>query len=108
MPILTERVEWSRPRKPRSPELSLDEQANAKLAVRFLRARLGSWVTLAERTGLSVAILRHSTAKRGRVSANVVLRVARAAGVPLEDVLLGAWPGNACPTCGHVTEGGAT
>ena len=108
MPILTERVEWSLPRKPRSPELSLEEQAHAKVAVRFLRARLGSWATLAERTGLSIAILRHTMGKRSRVSANVALRVARVAGVPLEDVLRGAWPGNACPTCGHVTEGGST
>jgi hypothetical protein len=107
MPILRERVEWSRPRKPRSPELSLEEQASAKLAVRFLRARLGSWATLAERTSLSVAILRHTQARRARITANVALRIARAAGVPLEDILRGAWPGNACPTCGHVTEGGS-
>jgi hypothetical protein len=107
MPTLTKRVEWSRPRKPRSSELSLDEQANAKAAVRFLRVRLGSWADLAAKTDLSEAILTHSVARQSRITANVALRVARAAGVPLEDILRGAWPGKACPLCGHVTEGGA-
>jgi hypothetical protein len=107
MPILTERVTWRRPRKPRSSELSLEEQAHAKMAIRFLRIRLGSWATLAERTSLKPGILRFSVGPRNRVTANVALRVARAAGVHLEDVLRGAWPGNACPHCGHVTEGGA-
>jgi len=103
MPILKERVEWSRPRKPRSPELSPDEQARAKVAVRFLRERLKSWEALAEATGCSIAILRHTQGRRNRVTANVALRVARAAGVPLEDVLSGAWPAEgACPLCGRV------
>jgi hypothetical protein len=107
MPILTERVTWRRPRKPRSSELTLEEQAHAKTAIRFLAIRLGSWANLADRTDLSLAILRHSASPRSRVTANVALRVARAAGVHLEDVLRGTWPGNACPHCGHVTEGGA-
>src|SRR5580692_4324345 len=101
MPILRERVEWQRPRKPRTPELPLDEQENAKKAIRFLRVRLGTWADLAAKTGCSEAILRHSQVKRRRVTANVALRVARAAGVHLEDVLSGAWPGHACPHCGQ-------
>jgi hypothetical protein len=108
MAILRERIEWSRPRKLRTPELGLDEQEHAKNAIRFLRVRLGTWADLAAKTGCSEAILRHSQVKRRRVSANVALRIARAAGVPLEDILSGAWPGHACPHCGHVTGGGAS
>jgi transcriptional regulator with XRE-family HTH domain len=102
MPILKERVAWSRPKKPRGPDLSPDERARVKAALVFLRCRYGSLRALAEAMGLKFATVGYAVSKRGNPSAGVALRAARAAGVPLEDVLSGAYPKpGACPRCGR-------
>jgi hypothetical protein len=109
MPILRERIEWSRPRKVRAPDLLPEEQAHVKAAIRFLRLRHGSWPKLETATGVKANTLQWATRKRTSVTAGIALRVARAAGAPIDDVLRGAWPPvGACPRCGHVTEGGAS
>lgn len=73
-----------------------------KAALAFLRLRHGTWAALSRAMGLKKATVTAATGKRGGVSAGVALRAARAAGVPLEDVLSGAWPKpGACPHCGR-------
>ncbi len=106
MTILAKRSEWrlARPSNEtrRSSDLTPEEQANAKAALRFLATRLGSGAKLAAAMGSNLAAVRHASKKRGAVSAGIALRVARVAGVPLEDVLSGAWPkAGACPHCGR-------
>lgn len=109
MAILRERVEWSKPRKVRAPDLLPEEQANVKAAIRFLRCRVGSWLALETATGVKVKTLQWSSGKKTGVTAGVAIRVARAAGASIDDVLRGAWPpAGACPHCGQVTEGGAS
>ncbi len=81
-----------------------DEQANAKVALRFLRTRAGSWVALAKMTSVTVATLRYTASMRGEVGADIALEIARLAGVPVEEILTGAWPKDgACPYCGAVS-----
>lgn len=95
---------WRRPRASgaREPVLTPAEQANVKTVIRFLRHQLGQ-VALAMALGMSRRALKHTTERRRRTSAALALRVARVAGVPLEDVLSGAWrPAGACPMCGRL------
>jgi hypothetical protein len=106
MGILREPRVWAKPRptdKPRqSSDLTPDEQANVKAAIRFLALRFGTFAKLAEAMGAKRGTVLYATSKGSGVSAGIALRAARAAGVPLEDVLGGAWPKvGACPRCGR-------
>ena len=106
MGILYERKSWSKSRPPnttqRSTDLTVEQQANAKATLRFLATRHGSARQLAEAMGAKVRTVRAALEVRGRVSAGLAVRVAKVAGVPLEDVLGGAWPPpGACPHCGR-------
>jgi hypothetical protein len=103
MAILTHPVAWRRPRGPSVRERDLDEAqlGNVKLAVEFLRTRLGTRRKLAAALRLLPSTLARATLREPRVSLRTALRVARLAGVPLDDVLGGAWPGERCPWCGH-------
>lgn len=104
MPVLRERVAWSRPKVPRGPDLTPEEAKHVKAALAFLRARYGSWPKAAAAMGLKPVSVRYVASKRGGVTAGVALRAARAAGVPVEDILSGAWPKpGTCPHCGCVS-----
>jgi len=105
-PVLSAPVRWARPRDPsktrRSSDLTPEEQANAKAALRVLRARVGGARQLAEALSANHATLLAALSRRGKPSAGLALRAARLAGVPLEDVLSGAWPApGSCPHCGR-------
>lgn len=105
MPILRERISWSRPKVQRGPDLSPDEQKAVKVALRFLAKRHGSVAKLAEAMAVKRATVQEATTARGAVTAGVALKAARVAGAPMEDVLAGRWPrAGACPYCGR--EGG--
>jgi hypothetical protein len=102
MPVLRERIGWSRPRRPRGPDLTPDEATHVKAALAFLAARYKTWPALAVAMGLKLATVRYAACKGKGVSAGVALRAARAAGVPLEELLAGTWPPTgACPVCGR-------
>jgi hypothetical protein len=64
--------------------------------------RLGSYAKLAEALGAKPATVNDSMHRSGKPSVALALRAARLAGVPLEDVLSGAWPKEgSCPMCGR-------
>jgi hypothetical protein len=78
------------------------EMANAKAAIRFVAVKLGGSAKLAAALEVTRASIDAARLTRGRLSAGLALRVARLAGVPLEDVLSGAWPKpGSCPHCGR-------
>jgi hypothetical protein len=78
------------------------EIANAKTAIRFVAVKLGGSAKLAAALEVTRASIDAARLTRGRPSAGLALRVARLAGVPLEDVLSGAWPKpGSCPHCGR-------
>jgi len=65
-------------------DLTAKEQDNVRAAIRFIHARCGTWVNAA------------------KVSASTAVRVARFAGVTVDDVLTGKYPpAGTCPHCGH-------
>ena len=77
-------------------DLTATEQANARAALRFLHARLGRWETLAK------ALHSHKRSLRNPASASMAVRVARLAGVGVDDLLAGRFPPpGMCPHCGH-------
>jgi hypothetical protein len=105
-PILSEPKRWARPRDPsktrRASDLTPDEQSNAKAALRVLRARHGTTCQLALALSANPKTVLYAVSARGKPSAGLALRAARLAGVPLEDVLSGAWPkSGSCPHCGR-------
>lgn len=107
MSILRKRETWVRPaseeRKRGAPAagLSPEEQRNLHAAMQFLRVRFGSWKAIADVTGLAEGTL---CAKPRDLGPGLAIRVARAAGEPLEDILTGKWPrAGACAHCGRST-----
>jgi hypothetical protein len=104
MAILRERVSYREARPANetrhSSDLTQDEQKNARAAIRFLAKRHGTYAKLAKAMGANLGTVRAAT-QRGIVSAGIALRVARVAGVSVEDVLGGRFPvAGACPLCG--------
>lgn len=104
MTILTERKTWSRQRPQNetrhSSDLTPEEQTNARAALRFLRAKLGGIEKLS--AAMQAKPVTVAMALRRNLTAGIALRVARAAGVPLEEILAGHYPApGACPHCGR-------
>jgi hypothetical protein len=104
--ILRERVVWTKTRPSnetrRSSDLTPEEQANVKTALRFLVKRHGTARKLAGAMKANFGTVAAAILARGTVSAGIALRAARVAGVPLEEVLAGRWPvSGACPHCGR-------
>lgn len=105
MTILRERKTWERPRPVRettpADELTADQEEYVRAALRFARVRYGAWKRLAKALGMKHFTLWQATQRRRRrPTAGLALRVARLVGVPVEDVLSGAWPKDGqCPTC---------
>lgn len=103
MAILTHPVAWRKPRGPNARPRDLDDEqlANVKRAVIYLRVQLGTGAKLAKALRVPAVTVNRATASRPSISLRTVLRVARLAGVGLDDVLGGAWPGERCPHCGR-------
>ena len=105
MAILTERTSWKRAKGPGryTPDLTAEEIANARRALRVMLRRFGSWGAAADAMGAKAATLEAAVNERkGKPSVGLALRVARVVGVPLEDILAGTWPKEgACPMCGR-------
>ena len=86
----------------RTPDLTPDEIVNVKRALRVLKVRHESIAALAAVLGVNEETLRNATVRQRKPSVGLALRAARLAGVPLEDVLSGAWPKvGSCPHCGR-------
>jgi hypothetical protein len=83
-----------------APPLTAQEQAHVRLAIRYLRVRLGSWVAVARTVRIKRATVRR-VRDGGRVRPYVAARVARAVSVRVEDLTRGKYLGpDPCPNCG--------
>jgi hypothetical protein len=81
------------------------EQTNTLIALRILRARVGTWRLLAKALGFQPSTLRNVKKQRKRVSINMAFAVSRLAEVTFDDVTMGCWPGpGSCPHCGHIAQ----
>lgn len=87
-------------------DLTAQEQAHVRAALKFLRARCDGWEPVSKllriRRDSLVAVSSGET-----VSASMAVRVARLAKVGIDDLLAGKFPpAGTCPYCGHVKEPG--
>jgi hypothetical protein len=91
-------------------DLTHDEQERVRAAMRFLRVRSGGWKPLAKALGFKAHTVRHVKGREKNVSPTMALRVARLAGVSVDDLLVGRFPPErACPRCGYFpADGGAS
>jgi hypothetical protein len=82
---------------------SAREAANVRLALRFLRTRMGGAEKLAAALNkMKTKLVEKFCAAKGRPIAGLAIRAARVARASVEDFLNGAWPAaGACPHCGH-------
>jgi len=89
-------------------DLTPQEQVNARTALRYLKARCGGWAPLVH--ALRYKQMTMANALVGRpVTVAMVFRMARFAGVPVDDLLTGNFPpAGTCPYCGHRKEDGET
>lgn len=84
-------------------DLDQKEQNHVRLALRFLRRRLGTWATVADALHSAPKTIDNVVNGYNNVSASLAIRVARLAGVMVDDLLVGKFlPPGACPNCGHV------
>lgn len=84
-------------------DLDQKEQEHVRSALRFLRRRLGTWATVADALRSAPKTIDNVVNGYNNVSASLAIRVARLAGVMVDDLLVGKFlPPGACPNCGHV------
>ncbi len=87
-------------------ELTTREQANVRVVLRALSVRHGGMALFAARFGLSYEHMRKVLYGVAPAGAATAIRVAHAAGVPVDDVLSGRYPGSdVCRHCGHAIDG---
>jgi hypothetical protein len=89
-----------------APAVATDFTAREIAAVRgalnFIHSRCGTWETVGRVLRIPGSTLGNVAGGHRPVSAKLVLRVARFAGVGLDDVLTGKFPApGTCPACGH-------
>ena len=83
-------------------DLTAEEQDRVRFALRYLHAKVGAWKTLAQALGFRPLQVLKIKCRRRAVSPRMVLRVAKLAGVPVDDILTGKFPPpGTCPHCGH-------
>ncbi len=86
-------------------DLSKDEQAHVRDAMRFLLVRFGTIGGMAKALRFQAETLRHVMDGKESVSPTMAFRMARLAGTGVDDVLTGRYPvPGTCPHCGQVTE----
>lgn len=86
-------------------DLTDEEQARVRTAIRFLGRRVGGPRTLAKALGFSPHTLRHVRKGEKNVSASMTVRIARLAAVTVDALLAGRYPPTGtCPHCGHATD----
>lgn len=86
-------------------DLDPKEQNHVRVALHHLRRRLGTWAVVADGLHWSRHSLKPVMSGKKPVSASMALRVARLAGVMIDDLLVGRiFPPGACPKCGHMSD----
>jgi hypothetical protein len=95
---------WQKPRSEGAAgtklSLTVQEQANVRAGLRWLRLRLGTHTELAKALRIKRKTSEEYIARRPP-GAVIAIRAARLAGISVEDLLAGRWPGGTCPNCGR-------
>lgn len=82
-------------------DMTPQEIANVRAALRFLQVRCGGWDALGKAIRARGGTLAYQMTKQAPTG-GLAIRLARFAGVPVDDVLNGRFPvPGTCPHCGH-------
>lgn len=104
MAILTSKQIWRRNPEPRwvnrSNFLTLAERENVRIAVVYLCGRYPNTAARMAALGLTRDALARARGRKRPQTYRLACIVARAAGVPVEKVTSGLWPGDRCMHCG--------
>lgn len=104
MTILTSKQVWRRNPEPEPTHLGNRlgpvERENVRQAAVYLVNRYASAAACAEALGLTFNALNKACSKRRAQTYRLACILARVAGVPVEKILGGLWPGDRCPHCG--------
>jgi hypothetical protein len=77
-----------------------------RAAMKVLAIRFGSIAGVARAMGTTRRTLEHMLGRVGKPTAGLAVHAARLAGVPVDDVLSGAFPRpGTCPMCGRCEAG---
>lgn len=83
-------------------DLTTKEQKAVRTALRFLRLRVGAWAPLAKSLRYEMDSVQKVATGKKAVTPALALRVARFAGVSIDELLAGQWLSpRVCPHCGH-------
>lgn len=86
-------------------DLTSQEQAHVRTALRFLRTRCGTWTALGRALGFGDSTMSNIMSGLRNVSPTLAFRVSRFAKTSIDDVLTGRFPApGTCPYCGHLKE----
>lgn len=85
-------------------DLTLTEQKHVRTALRYLRHRVGTWAPLAKALHCATETAKKAASGHDNVSARLAFKVARVAGVSMDDLLEGRYLPGACPKCGHMPD----
>jgi hypothetical protein len=88
-----------------TPDFNAKEITAVRGALNFLHRRCGTWATLGRALSFKGSTLGNVARGNKAVSATLVIRVAKLAGVRVDDLLSGQFPAK-CPHCGAVKEEG--
>ena len=82
-------------------DLTLTEQKHVRTGLRFLHRRLGTWKAVAKSIHFSHDMVVRVVGEQYPVSASMALRVARAIGASVDELLEGHFLPGVCPRCGY-------
>ena len=95
-------------RRAQGSDLTAQEQTHVRTALRFLHARFGNWEALAKALHFKRSTL-GDVLGGASATASLAFRVARFAGVTVDDVIAGRFPpAGTCPYCGHAKDQSAS
>ena len=80
--------------------LNLTERENVRRALVYLCGRYPDVAARSKALGMTEDALLKARSRQRAQTYRLACIVARAAGVPVEKVLTGLWPGDRCPHCG--------
>lgn len=106
MAILKEREVWVRitGNRRRGPldRLTQEQRDGVRRAIGALSGRYGSLTKLAKAMGVHSTTVIRAARVTGKPSAGLAVKLAKLAGVPVDDVLSGKFPvAGSCPYCGR-------
>jgi hypothetical protein len=83
-------------------DLTKQEQDHVRNALYFLRAKFGSWKTIARLLRFEESTLIHSASGLRTVSASMAFRLARTVNITIDHLLAGKYPEpGVCPRCAY-------